>query len=868
MHIIPSLALLLRSDEVIDRFFAAQAMASLVCNGSKGINLAIANSGAVAGLINLIGYIESDMPNLVALSHEFSLVRNPDQVILECLFDIEEVRAGSTARKCIPLLVDLLRPIPDRPGAPPIAVQLLICIADGSDANKLIMAEAGGLDALTKYLSLSPQDSTEATISELFKILFSNPELTQYEAAVSSLNQLIAVLRLGSRSARFSAARALHELFGAQNIRDSELAKQAIQPLIDMLNASEREQEAALDALIRLTSQNSSKGTFLADLEGNPLESLYKIFSFASSLELKRNAAQFCFVLFSDSKFRANPIAPEFVEPLVTLMHSNDSKAVEAAVCAFEKLLDDEQLVELAATHETVDLLAGLVSGTNHLLIEASICSLIKLGKDQTHRKLDMVDAGIIDSCLELLPFASSSLCSSIAELFRILTNSNAIATSSPAAKMVEPLFLVLLRSDFSLWGQHSALQTLVNILEKPQSLATLELTPSQVIEPLISFLESPSQAIQQLGTELLSHLLAQEHFQQDITTKSAVLPLVQLAGIGILNLQQTAIKALEKISKSWPKAVADAGGIFELAKVIIQDDPQPPHALWESAALVLSNVLRFNADYYFKVPVVVLVKMLHSTRERTITVALDALMVHERNDTLSAVQMTEAGAIDALLDLLRSHQCEEASGRLLETLFNNLRIREMKVSKYAIAPLSQYLLDPQTKSQGGKLLAALALGDLSQHETLARASDSVSACRALISILEDQPTEDMIMVSICALQNFVMRSRTNRRAVAEAGGILVIQELLLSHNPEVSAQAALLIKFLFSNHTLQEYVSNELIRSLTGKYSYNSFMFVDIFLHATDWFIFNHACSVTFVWLFTFKILGAETCIFCNVLR
>lgn len=818
MRIIPLLALLLRSEEMIDRFFAAQSMASLVSNGSKGISLTIANSGAVSGLITLIGYIESDMPNLVALSEEFSLVRNPDQLVLEHLFDIEDIRFGSTTRKSIPLLVDLLRPIPDRSAAPPIAVKLLTRIADGSDANKLLMAEAGALDALTKYLSLSPQDSTEVSISELLRILFSHPDLVRNEASVSSLNQLIAVLRLGSRSARFSAARALHELFEAENIRDSELAWQAVQPFIDMLNAaSESEQEAALVGLIKLTSGSSSKASLLADIEANPLESLYKILCSASSLELKRNAAQFCFILLNNSKVRSNPIISEFIEPFISLMQANTITAIEAGVCAFEKLLDDEPLVELASAFDVVDLLVGLVSGTNYQLIEASVCSLIKLGKDRTPCKLDMVNAGIIDKCLELLPSVPISVCSSIAELFRILTNSSAIARSSAAANIVEPLFLVLLRSDFSLWGQHSALQALVNILEKPQSLATLKLTPSQVIEPLISFLESPSQAIQQLGTELLSHLLAQEHFQQDITTKNAVVPLVQLAGIGILSLQQTAIKALEKISKSWPKAVADAGGIFELAKVIIQDDPQPPHELWESAALVLSTVLRFNAEYYFKVPVVVLVKMLHSTLESTITVALNALIVHERSDALSAIQMTEAGAIDALLDLLRSHQCEEPSGRLLEGLFNNVRIREMKVSKYAIAPLSQYLLDPQTRSQSGKLLAALALGDLSQHEVLARASDSVSACRALIGLLEDQPTEDMKMVAICALQNFVMRSRTNRRAVAEAGGILIIQELLLSPNPEVSAQAALLIKFLFSNHTLQEYVSNELIRSLTA---------------------------------------------------
>ena len=148
-----------------------------------------------------------------------------------------------------------------------------------------------------------------------------------------------------------------------------------------------------------------------------------------------------------------------------------------------------------------------------------------------------MVIADIIDNCLELLPVAPSSLCSSILELFRTSTNSSAISKGSAAASIVEPLFMVLLRPDFSMWGQHSALQALINILEKPQCLATLKLTPSQVIEPLISFLESMYQAIQQLGTELLSHLLAQERFRQDITTKNAVVPLVQLVGIGILNL-------------------------------------------------------------------------------------------------------------------------------------------------------------------------------------------------------------------------------------------------------------------------------------------------------------------------------------------
>ncbi|KAH6782643.1 CELLULOSE SYNTHASE INTERACTIVE 3 [Perilla frutescens var. frutescens] len=818
MRFVQSLAVLLKSDEMINRFFAAQAMASIVCHGNKGINLAVANSGAVAGLVTLIGHMESDIPNLITLSEEFYLARNPDLVVLDSLFQIDDVRAGSVARKTIPLLVDLLKPIPDRPGAPSSAARLLIRIADENDTNKLLMAEAGVLDALTKYLSLSPQDLVEATVSELLRILFTNHDLLRYKAAISCMNQLIAVLHLGSRNARLSAARALNELFDADNIRDSESSTQAIQPLAAMLDAHlECEQGAALSALVKLTAGSDTKATMLAEVEGNPVHSLCRILSSATSLELKSDAAELCCVLFGNSRVREMQIAAECLEPLVLLMQSDSETAVEAGVCAFERLLDDEQLVEIKSAHDFVGMLVALISGSNYRIIEAGISALIKLGKDRTPRKLDMVNAGIVDKCLELLPTAPNSLCALIAELFRILTNSSAISKSSGAAKIVDPLFMVLLRTDFGLWGQHSALQALVNILEKPQSLTTLKLTPSQVIEPLISFLDSPSQAIQQLGMELLSHLLAQEHFKKDITTKSAIVPLVRLAGIGIFNIQLTAMKALENISLSWPKAVYDAGGIVELSKVIVQDNPLPPVDLWESAALVLSNILRSDAEYYPRIPVEALVKMLYSSTENTIKAALNTLIVQEKIEPSSAELMAVAGAIDALLDLLRSHRCEEPAGRLLEALFNNTRIREMKASKYAIAPLSQYLLDPQTRSQTGKLLAALALGDLSQHEGLSRASVAVSACRALVSLLEDQPTEEMKMVAICALQNFVMRSRTNRRAVAEAGGVLVIQELVLSPDPELAAQASLLIKFLFSNHTLQEYVSNELIRSLTA---------------------------------------------------
>ncbi|KAL0326153.1 UNVERIFIED_CONTAM: protein CELLULOSE SYNTHASE INTERACTIVE 3 [Sesamum radiatum] len=470
IHFVPSLAILLKSDEMIDRFFAAQAMASLVCYGNKGINLAIANSGAVAGLTTLIGHLESNMLNLIALSEEFSLIRNPEQVVLESLFLIDDVRVGSVARKTIPVLVDLLRPMPDRPGAPPFAVRLLTQIADGNDANKLHMAEAGALDALSKYLSLSPQDLNEATISELLRILFSNPDLLQYEAAANCMDQLIAVLHLGSRSARLSAARALNELFDADNIRDSESSIQAIQPLADMLDTtSECEQQAALSALVKLTSDCNSRAAMLAEVEGNPLHSICEILSSASTWEMKSDAAELCCVLFDNPRVRELPIVSECIEPLILLMQSDKETAVESGVCAFERLLDDEKQVEIPSDHDVVGMLVGLVSGSNHRLIEASICALIKLGKDRTPRKLDMVNAGIIENCLELLPTAPTSLCAMIAELFRILTNSSAISKSLAAAKIVEPLFMVLLKTDFGLWGQHSALQALVNILEKPK---------------------------------------------------------------------------------------------------------------------------------------------------------------------------------------------------------------------------------------------------------------------------------------------------------------------------------------------------------------------------------------------------------------
>ena len=105
-----------------------------------------------------------------------------------------------------------------------------------SDASKLIMAEAGALGDLTKYLSLSPQDSSEAIVSELLKILFSSPDFLHCEASINSVNQLITVLHSESRNVRFS--RASFGPLDIENIRDFKSAKQVAQSLFDMLNTA------------------------------------------------------------------------------------------------------------------------------------------------------------------------------------------------------------------------------------------------------------------------------------------------------------------------------------------------------------------------------------------------------------------------------------------------------------------------------------------------------------------------------------------------------------------------------------------------------------------------------------------------------
>ncbi|XP_077249963.1 binding protein [Tasmannia lanceolata] len=818
MRSIPVLANLLKSEESANRYFAAQALASLVCNGSRGTLLAVANSGAAGGLISLLGCADSDISNLLELSEEFALVRNPEQVALERLFRVDDIRVGATSRKAIPFLVDLLKPIPDRPGAPFLALGLLTQLAKDSPSNKLVMVEAGVLEALTKYLSLGPQDATEEAATDLLGILFDSAEIRRHESAFGAVNQLVAVLRLGGRNSRYSAAKALESLFSADHIRNGETARQAVQPLVEILNTGlEKEQHAAIAALVRLLCESPSRALAVADVEMNAVDVLCRILSSNCSMDLKGDAAELCCVLFGNTRIRSTIAAARCVEPLVSLLVNEFSPAQHSVVRALDKLLDDEQLAELVAAHGAVIPLVGLLFDGNYTLHEAVSRALVKLGKDRPACKMDMVKAGVIDSILDILHEAPDFLCAVFAELLRILTNNTSIAKGSSAAKVVGPLFLLLTRLEFSPDGQHSALQVLVNILEHPQCRADHSLTPHQAIEPLITLLDSPTQAVQQLAAELLSHLLMEEHLQKDAITQHAICPLIRVLESGTHILQQRAIKALVSIALTWPNAIAKEGGVNELSKVILQADPPLPHALWESAASVLSSILQFSSEFYLEVPVAVLVRLLHSGTETTVIGALNALLVLESDDATSAEAMAESGAIEALLELLRCHQCEETAARLLEALLNNVKIRETKAAKSAISPLSQYLLDPQTQAQQARLLATLALGDLFQNEGLSRTTDAVSACRALVNLLEDQPTEEMKVVAICALQNLVMYSRSNKRAVAEAGGVQVVLDLIGSSDPDTSVQAAMFIKLLFSNHTIQEYASSETVRAITA---------------------------------------------------
>ncbi|KAI3723067.1 hypothetical protein L2E82_34392 [Cichorium intybus] len=815
---IPALSTLLRSESPANRYFSSQAISSLVSNGSRGTLLSVANSGAANGLISLLGSSNADLHDFLQISEEFSLLPYPEQVALERLFRVDDIRVGATSRKSIPALVDLLKPIPDRPGAPFLALGLLIQLSTDSPSNKIAMVESGALEALTKYLSLGPQDATEEAATDLLGILFGTAEIRKHESAFGAVTQLVAVLRLGGRRARYSAAKALENLFSADHIKNAESSRQAVQPLVEILNNGlEKEQHAAIAALVKLLIDNPSRGLNVADVELNAVDILCRILSSNSSMELKGSAAELCCVLFENTRIRCTVTAGRCVEPLISLLVSEFTPAQYSVVRALDRLIDDENLAELVSAHGGIIPLVGLLHGKNYMLHEATSLALVKLGKDRPSCKMEMVKSGVIDSILKILQEAPDFLCAAFAELLRILTNNSSIAKGQSAEKSVKPLFVLLTRPELGPDGQHSVLQVLVNIFEHEQCRTDYILSTHQAIEPLIPLLDSNSTAVQKTSAELLSYLLLEEHYQKDSMIQQVIGPLMRVLASGIPLLQQRALKGLVSIALTWPNEIAKEGGVSELSRVILLSDSLLTNPLWESAATVLSSILQFSSEFYLEVPIAVLVRLLHSNSEATVIGALNALLVLESDDSSSAVGMAESGAIEALLELLRCHLCEGTAARLLEVLLHNVKIRESKATKSAILQLSQYLLNGQTQAQQARLLAILALGDLFQNETLAQSADAVVACRALVSVLIDQPTEEMKVVAICALQNLVMYSRPNKRAVAEAGGVQVGLDLIGSSDGDTSIQAAMFIKLLFSNNAIQEYASSETVRAITA---------------------------------------------------
>ncbi|KAI5407643.1 hypothetical protein KIW84_053770 [Lathyrus oleraceus] len=72
-----------------------------------------------------------------------------------------------------------------------------------------------------------------------------------------------------------------------------------------------------------------------------------------------------------------------------------------------------------------------------------------------------------------------------------------------------------------------------------------------------------------------------------------------------------------------------------------------------------LASILQFSSEFYLEIPIAVLVRLLQSGSETMVSSALSALLVLESDDGTSAVAeaMAETGAVEVLLELLRSHQ-------------------------------------------------------------------------------------------------------------------------------------------------------------------------------------------------------------------
>ncbi|KAL7606632.1 hypothetical protein Lser_V15G20462 [Lactuca serriola] len=147
-------------------------------------------------------------------------------------------------------------------------------------------------------------------------------------------------------------------------------------------NGLGKEQNAAIAALIRLLGENPSRGLIAADVEYNTIDILCRVLSSNSSMELNSDAAELRYVLFESTRIRYTVTAGRSVEPLTSLLISECTPAHLSVVRALDRLIDDENLVELVSVHGGIIPLVGLLHRTNYMLHEATSLALVKMGVD------------------------------------------------------------------------------------------------------------------------------------------------------------------------------------------------------------------------------------------------------------------------------------------------------------------------------------------------------------------------------------------------------------------------------------------------------------------------------------------------------
>ena len=246
---------------------------------------------------------------------------------------------------------------------------------------------------------------------------------------------------------------------------------------------------------------------------------------------------------------------------------------------------------------------------------------------------------GIIDNCLKLLQLAPQSLCSTIAELFHILNNSSAIAELFHilnATEIAEPLFRVLLCWVFSLWGQHISTCKYIGGTSKSCNLEAYS-KPSCWTLDFSSGIPIPNNSA--AGHRTVISPSCAGTFLARYYNKVFSCATRTTFRIWNIELKANNDKSFGKNFHKLDKGSYWCRRYFWACKGYYSIRPLTTTCTLGISCFSSLNVLYSNADYYFKVPVVVLVKLLHST----LSIALNASRVHDRSGASSAEQMMEA---------------------------------------------------------------------------------------------------------------------------------------------------------------------------------------------------------------------------------